>query len=317
MNRISRPGRADLFWISLGIVPVIGIMFLALHYQRDTATTAAFTARRIERVERMRAALSSASEAEKSAVMATTDQESQTLADQSRATSAVVERERDELVKLLEAGGTRDERELLSQFSQDFAECQRIDNELLGLAVQNTNLKAYALAFGPAADALVGMDGALSMILKDSATSSRPEARQVMLLAAGAQSAAWRIQALLPSHISEESDQIMGELEAKMTNEDQSVRSALKELSALLGFKNSDLETARSCYSRFSELKTRILVLSHQNTNVRSVILSLNQKRKVVQMCQDALSALEQTIGAERQATSAPVNPRSGQTSDR
>lgn len=291
---------------------MIVIVLLALHNHRekDTATKAAFRAKRVELVGRMHAALSSSSEAEKSAVMATTDQESKLFAEQARSALTVVEKRRDELGKLLETEGTRNERDLLSQFSQALTQVQQIDRELLDLAAKNTNLKAYALVFGPVADALAGMDRALSKILRESTTSTAPEARQVMLLAAGAQSGAWRIQALLPPHIFEESDQKMDEHEARMSNEDQKVRSELKELAALLGSGSPDVETAMSGYARFTERKKQILDLSRQNTNVRSLIISLNQKRKAIQMCRAALDTLEQAIQAESLADKAPMSPR-------
>lgn len=308
----SREGPRDLLWMAAGTVVLIALALLALHYHReeDMATKSAFKARRLEIVGGMRAALLSASDAEKSAVMATTDEESQTFADQSRAASTVVEQRRDELAELLETGGTREERDLLFEFSRAFAECQQIDRELLDLSVRNTNLKAYSLAFGPAADALANMDRALSRTLIEGAGSTHPEARQVMLLAAGAQSGVWRIQALLPPHIFEENDAKMDELEARMANEDRKVRSDLLGLAALLGPGNPEFEAATADYARFTELKTRIIDFSRQNTNVRSLIISLNQKRKAVQLCQDALAVLEQTIQDEPLADQEPENPR-------
>ncbi len=90
-----------------------------------------------------------------------------------------MERGRKELEELLETGGTRAEQDLLVQFSQGFAEFQRIDKDLLDLAVRNTNLKAFSLAFGPAADVLNEMDAALSRIVARSTESAsqllRPE----------------------------------------------------------------------------------------------------------------------------------------------
>ena len=302
----------DLSWAAVGTVMLIVIVMLAMHNRRedDTATKAAFRAKRVELVERMHAALSLSSEAEKIAVMATTDQESRTFAEQAQSAFIVVEQRRDELGKLLETGGTGEERELLSQFSQALTQVQQIDRGLLDLAGKNTNLKAYALVFGPVADALAGMDGALSRILRDSINSTAPESRQVMLLASGAESGPWRIQALLPPHIFEESDHKMDELEVRMSNEDQKVRSELKELAALLGSGSPDLETAMSSYARFTELKKQILDLSRQNTNVRSLVISLNQKRKAIQMCRGTLDTLEQAIQAESLADKAPMSPR-------
>ncbi len=302
-----RPSRKDLFWMSWGIVLPIVITLLALHYHRleGDAERVSRRAARIELVGHLRAGLSSASEAEKSAVMATTDQESQAFAERTRETMIEVGQRRDELAKLLEADGTQGERDLLSQFSQAFAECERIDLELLDLAGQNTNLKAYDLAFGPAADALAEMDGALSRILETNAAA--PDARGVILPAAEAQSGALRIQTLLAPHISEEGDPRMDDLEARMATEDQRVRSRLRSLEAVLGSRNPDLRMAVSGYDRFTELKGRILDLSRQNTNVRSLVISLNQKRKASQMCQDALVALELAIRQE-----APPNREPG-----
>ena len=72
-----------------------------------------FKAKRVELVAQMREALASASEAEKSAVLAITDEESQTFADQARATSASVDQARAALGKLLETGGSKGEKDLL------------------------------------------------------------------------------------------------------------------------------------------------------------------------------------------------------------
>lgn len=309
----NREGLKGLFWIAGGTVALIVVLaLLALHYHRgeDIAIKSAFRAKRLESVEGMRAALFSASEAEKSAVMATTDQASQTFAEQSREASAMVEQRRDELGRLLETGGTRAERDLLSQFSRAFGECQRIDRELLDLSVRNTNLKAYGLAFGRAADALASMDGALSRILREGAASTGPEARHVMLLAADAQGRALRVQTLLPPHIFEESDVTMNEIEARMTDEDHQIRSDLDGLAALLGPGSPDLEAAVSGYARFTELKAQILQLSRENTNVQSLIISLDQKRKAVQVCQDALNVLRRAIQDEPLVDRPPESPR-------
>ena len=59
---------------------------------------------------------------------------------------------------------------------------------------------------------------------------------------------------------------------------------------------DADLAKAASSYARFSTIRTQILKLSRENTNVRSLAISLNQKRKVTLLCQDALNALKQAI---------------------
>lgn len=292
-----KPGGKDIFWMTFGAAMLLVVMMVVLHVQKgqSPADQLAFKAKRVDLVERMRLALASASEAEKSAVMAITDEDSQKFADQARAATAEVDREGKELGDLLQEGGTANEKELLSQFSKVFTEFQGIDRDLLALAVKNTNLKAYGLAFGPAAGALQKMNTALTSVVSKSATT--PEARDIALLALGAETAALRIQTLLAPHIAEESDPKMDELEARMTKEDRTVREDLDGLAKLPMFsRDTDLATATSSYADFTKIRTQIIALSRENTNVRSLAISLNQKRKVMLLCQDALAALQQAI---------------------
>jgi hypothetical protein len=196
------------------------------------------------------------------------------------------------LEELLQTGGNQNEKDLLAQFSQAFAEFKRIDKDLLDLAVKNTNLKASSLAFGPAATALKEMDAALARLVSDDLKVTR--------LADDARIAAWHLQALVPPHIAEESDEKMNEMEAVMAKEDQDVRKNLEALAAVPNLTgNPDLKAAASEYARFTEFKTQILKLSRENTNVRSLAISLNQKRKMMLICQDALALLEQAIQEE------------------
>jgi hypothetical protein len=301
-------------WMLPGTVLLLLLVLVADHFKRanDPASQLAFKARRADLVSRMQLGLASAAEAEKSAVMAITDQESKTFADQARAADAEVERGRLELQELLNSGGTVGERDLHAQFSKAFVEFQHVDDDLLDLAVRNTNLKAYGLAFGPAAEAVKEMNAALSRVVADQAAS--PESRKVMLLGFGAQLGALRILTLLPPHIAEESNQRMDELEKLMAAEDAQVLADLKGLASLPGLgKSADLATATSSYARFSDAKTRILALSRENTNVRSLAISLNQKRRVTVLCQDALNALKLAILEEPIAGitfGAPAHPR-------
>jgi len=292
-----KPGTMAILWMVPGAALMLVFVLVAAHFYRpeNPAEKLAFKASRVDLVSRMQVALTSASEAEKSAVQAITDEESQRFADQARAHTAQLDKECRDLEDLLKAGGTQGEKDLLAQFSRAFTELQRIDNEVLSLAVKNTNLKAYSLAFGPAADTLKEMNDALSRLAAAHAES--PEAKKIMTLAFGAEISALRTQTLLPPHIAEESDQKMDALEALMSKEDKQVRKDLDGLAALPELNgNSDLAIAASRYARFTRIKTQILALSRENTNVRSLAISLNQKRKAMFLCQEALSALKQAI---------------------
>ncbi len=289
--------RGWILWTAAGAALLALVLTVAWHFHQSAnpAQQLAFKASRVDLVGRIQLALASASEAEKSAVLAITDQDSQTLADQARAATADAERGRQDLVKLLATGGTQGEKDLLAQFSEAFGNLRRIDDEVLRLAVRNTNLKAYALLFGPAADALAEMDNALSLVAEKRADA--PDAKQVLLLASSARIGVLRIQALLAPHIAEESDAKMDQLEASMAKQETLVGKDLDGLAALPSVKGDGvLATAASAFARYVELKARILTLSRENTNVRSLSMSLNQKRKAMLLSLDALNALQQAI---------------------
>jgi len=306
--------RSVVPWMVAGAAILALLLLLVWHFARNAnpAQELALKASRVDLVGRMQLALASAAEAEKSAVLAITDQDSQTFADQARAADAEVERERQELGTLLARGGTQREKDLATQFSRAFGDLQRIDDEVLRLAVQNTNLKAYALAFGPAADALAEMDASLARVVARHAGS--PDAKRVVLLASGARIGVLRIQTLLAPHIAEESDAKMDRLEASMAREATEVRKDLDALAALPALKgDADLAAAAASFARYGEVRARILALSRENTNVRSLSLSLDQKRKAMILCLDALNALRQAILEEPIAGvtyGRPVSPR-------
>ena len=295
-------------------MPLALLLAVLLYYGEPYANRQlVLNGQELELVARMRTGLMAAAEAEKSAVLATTDEESQTLADEARASTSAADRARRALAEMLRADDrAASERSSLDRFSEAFAELQRIDDELLTLAVKNTNLKAYRLVFGPAADIIREFNGALSRLV--TANASSPRAVRVMPLAFGAQIAALRIQTLLPPHVAEESDQRMDEMEAAMAAEDENVRDDLRALERIddLGA-SPDLATARARWQAFDDLKTQILALSRENTNVRSLSISLTRKRAVTLMCRDALAALQQSIEAEagsRSRDRLPDNPR-------
>ena len=287
----------DFLWMAGGALIFLLIILLVSHFQTGPKPIEqlAFKAKRIDLVAQMRLNLASGSEAEKSSVMAITDEDSKTFADQAHAAILEVEQERKELEELLAEGGTQNERDLFVQFSGVFTDLQRIDSALLILAIKNTNLKAYDLAYGPAADAVKEMDNALSNLVVKSANF--PEARSAVLLACGAQISALQIQTLLAPHIAEESDSIMDKLETQMARKDKEVRKDLEGLMAIQEFRNNpNLKIALTDYTHFSEIRKTILALSRENTNVQSLAISLGQKRKVLFLCQDALSTLQKTI---------------------
>ena len=293
----TRPSTQNLPWLFGGALFLALLLALLLHFHDDASPAHQLSdkASRVDVVARMQLGLASESEAEKSAVLAITDKDSQTFADQARAATAGVERERQEIGALLAASGTQREQDLLAQFTAALGQLKSLDEEVLGLAVKNTNLKAYGLLFGAAASTLAEMDATLAQVIAKRADS--PSARRVIPMAFGARLGVLRIQTMLAPHIAEESVEKMDQMEASMGKEEVQVRKDLDGLAALAKPEaDADVTTALSQFGRYEELKARILALSRENTNVRSLALSLNQKRKAMALCLDALNALKVAI---------------------
>lgn len=284
-------------WMAIGAVLLLIVILLVWHFQTSNspAEELAYKANRVDLVAKIRLNLSSASEAEKSSVMAITDKESQTFADQARKATNEIEQELEALDLLLKSGGTSEEKELFNQISEAFSEFQKIDNELLAMAVKNTNIKALNLTFGPATDDLNNMDQALSQLITK--VGKTPEAKDVALLVYGLQNSFLRIQVLLPKHIAEESETEMDKYENLMNIEDNKARLYLDSLTLLNNLKeNNSLKTAMLNYSKYNELRKQIIGLSRENSNVKSLTISLGQKRQIFLQCQELLSSLQQVI---------------------
>ena len=138
-----KPGIKSALWMIPGAVFMLLFVLVVGHFQKEQnpARQLAFKARRVDLVSRMQLGLSSASEAEKSAVWLSRIRVEGLRRPGPRGHSGSGAGTTG-LEELLKTGGTQAEKGFLAQFSQAFIEFQRIDKDLLDLAVKNTNLKA-------------------------------------------------------------------------------------------------------------------------------------------------------------------------------
>ena len=124
------------------------------------------------------------------------------------------------------------------QVSDHFTACweklRGIDKEVLSLAVQNTNLKAFRLCFGPAAVAIRHMEEALNELM-DWAAASHPDKAVIIRPASKALTDALDIYTLEAPHIAETTDAGMDAIELNMKQFDEKVNVALGRLDALVG----------------------------------------------------------------------------------
>jgi hypothetical protein len=278
--KITEDNSARTVLVTLALLAAIlgGLWFFGR--DRSEQTTFRQTLHMTQLAQQLGTALHVAAQSEKQAVMAETDDESRRYAQEARSATDKVAALLGELKQL--SLHAPQETELVARFEASFAEYLKVDEEVLGLAVQNTNLKAFALSFGKAAAALDEMESALRPQLDGASDKAARQAQRAL-------SEALRIKSLHAAHIMEKTDPRMDALEKQMAAADKTVRFAL----ATLG---KDGASALAIYERYWKLNGEIVSLSRQNTNVRSFTLSLERKTKVLAACDEALRALEEKI---------------------
>src|SRR5262249_1996634 len=126
------------------------------------------------------------SDATNRAVMADTDETSVAFARESREAADAVQKDIATLRPMLESLGFSEETRLLNEFANKFAEYRTLDQRILDLAVENTNLKAQRLAFGPAQEAADAFRDALDAAAAAAGKADEKNAWHVQALAATA-----------------------------------------------------------------------------------------------------------------------------------
>jgi cellobiose-specific phosphotransferase system component IIA len=256
----------------------------------DVNTTLEKVARARELAADLTVQFTMASDAANRSVMAETDDASVEFAKESRESTAAVQRDVVRLGETLHTLGYAPEEKLLTEFANNFAEYRKLDDSILGLAVENTNLKAQRLAFGPALDAANAFRDALQAVTPANAG----DARHVEALIATALLTVREIQVLQAPHIANADEAVMTRMEQQMSTSQAGARKALDELRQLSApSSRSKVDAAGAALNRFLELNTQLIALSRRNTNVRSLMLSLDEKRKLTVACQDSLRALQ------------------------
>ena len=244
--------------------------------------------------------MTKASDASNRAVMADTDEASLAFAREAEAANQAVEKDVTALDPILRGLGYANETQLLQEFNSRFAEYRALDRTILQLAVENTNLKAQRLSYGPAQQAATAFQDSLGRI---TALDPAKDSWRVKALAATALAALREIQVLQAPHIAEADEPAMTGMEKQMAIEEAAVRSALASLGSVAQpASRPQLDAATAALDRFMGLNAQIVELSRRNTNVRSLALALGQKRTLTAGCEDRLLALQDAL-AKREFT--------------
>ena len=225
--------------------------------------------------------LTRSADAANRAVMAESDEASASFARESEQAAGRVERGAEALKPLLEGLGYRTELNLLAEFTERFARYRALDREILSLAVENSNLKAQRLSFG---QGQTEADAVRDALRRDTEASVPSRA-----LAAAALADMREVQVFQARHIAEAGDAEMTRMEGQMA---AAAASARRELGLLSN------PGATAAFERFMAVNAEILSLSRRNSDVRSLAMSLGEKRMAAATCEEALDALQAALDA-------------------
>ena len=199
-------------------------------------------------VDQIRIYLLKSIEMEKSAVMSLTDQESMEYAKQSRDASAEVDQNLAALRTLIHS--RPNEQKLLEEFAACWAELGKVDEDILQLAVKNTNLKAAALSREQGGEIMQRFEMAL-----DEIRPALPEG-QAAAMVCRAINAALKIFNLHAPHITETNDKKMDQLEARIKTEEGVVTQSLAALDDIFPTgKPESLIEAKAIFAEFMNLR--------------------------------------------------------------
>jgi hypothetical protein len=233
-----------------------------------------------------------ASDASNRAVMAATDDASAAAAEEARRARGVVHQHLAALEPLVKALAYPEDTQHLNEIRTRFDEYQRLDDEILGLAVENTNVKAQRLAFGPSRNASEAFRASLDSVVR----SAVKEKCASEALAAKAVAAVLEIEVLQAPHIAESEDAAMTRMEEQMARSESTARKALEQLRALSPGSAREVAAASEALNQFQAVNRDLVKLSRRNSNVRSLALSLGRKRTLAADCEDQLKALEEAL---------------------
>lgn len=235
-----------------------------------------------------------AADAANRSVMSDSDDDATAAAREAEQATQAVLRDVGQLESILKSMGYSEELGFLDTFKGRFAEYQKLDAEILPLAIENTNVKAQRLSFGPAREAASAFRTALEAAVK---TARPADASRVNALAARAVISILEIEVLQAPHIAEADDTAMTRMEQQMAGSEAAARKGLEQIKALLPPDASPhLTAALAALDRFKTINADLIKLSRQNSDVRSLALTLGRKRVLTAQCDDQLRGLREAL---------------------
>lgn len=253
---------------------------------------------KIDLLSTMRIHLLKAIEAEKNAVLAITDKESEAFAAQAHQAADSVESNREEIESIIHQEKIPQETRMINEFNLCWSQYRKLDETILNLAVQNTNRKAQKISITQCTQEIGRFEESLNHLIHQDRNVN--QCGEIVEHSYEALTASLKIFALHKPHIEEADDKHMDKIEQNIKSYDESARKALGSLRGIAVLSNNpDLKNAETAYERFINLTHEVLRLSRMNTNIKSAELSLGKKRLISSQCQEILATLQETIQAQ------------------
>jgi hypothetical protein len=242
----------------------------------------------------LRVQFTQAADASNRAVMAVTDEASSAAAHEAVQATQQIERDIETLRRILEQLGYSDDVRHLDAFKTCFAGYRALDADILPLAVENTNIKAQRLSFGPAREAADSFRQSLEAAGR---STSAKNSCCIEAAIAKATAAVLAVQVSQARHIAESDEAAMSQMEGEMAASLTAARNAVDSLKGQVPASAApQLAAAAAALDRFATTNAELIKLSRRNSNVRSLALSLGRKRTVTAECDDNLHALEEAL---------------------
>lgn len=273
--------------------------FTLFSYYRGSSNPFETESMKVDLLSMMRIHLLEAIEAEKNAVMAITDETSENFAVRARQAADGVESGRKEIESIILQEKRPREIEILNEFNICWSQFRKLDETILALATQNTNLKAQKISATQGDQEMERFEQSLNRLIHRHTNNS--QGNEAVMLSYEALTAGLKILSLHKPHIEEADDQEMDKIEQSIKSYDKSARKALVSLRSIADINDiEDMKNAETAYERFMNLTGEVLKLSRMNTNIKSAELSLGRKRLISSQCQEILATLHETVQAPR-----------------
>ncbi|MCE5334558.1 MAG: hypothetical protein LLG06_08185 [Desulfobacteraceae bacterium] len=299
MRKEHSRGRSLLLSVASALIVMLFLTIIGIKYKSsnpDLEGNALKSGQKEELLARMRINLLKSADIEKGAVMAETDELSRLLADESIKASDAVEGDRVVLGQLVEEDKIPRETGLLREFDSCWVELRRLDKVILEFSVENTNIKASKLSFGQGRRALERFEKSIEELVSKAGVQADREA-QFLRLVAEAMIDGFKIQQLMGPHIAAAGDEDMDRMEKEIARLNGLTRQDLQKVEELVPEQNRHtVKEAEAAWIDFEGVTAEVVKLSRKNTNVKSLELSLGQKRKVMAHCDETLASLQSAV---------------------